>query len=68
MTQKIAPQAQVRIRDDMNAAVEMINRLEVMRRQIEDRLATALLAGRVVDGDAVRVDLAAAGDELAITR
>ena len=39
-----------------------------MRRQIKARLATALLAGRVGDGDAVRVDLAASGDELAITR
>jgi Sortilin, neurotensin receptor 3, len=30
-------QTQVRVRDDMNAAVEMINKLEVMRRQIEDQ-------------------------------
>lgn len=30
---------QVRIRDDMNAAVDMINRLEAMRKQIEDLLA-----------------------------
>ena len=28
--------AQIKVRDDMNAAVEMINRIEVMRRQIED--------------------------------
>jgi hypothetical protein len=30
--------AQVRIRDDMNAAVDMINKLEEMRRQVEDQL------------------------------
>lgn len=30
---------QVRIRDDMNAAVDMINRIEVMRKQVEDQLA-----------------------------
>ena len=30
---------QVRIRDDMNAAVDMINRLEVMRKQLEDEAA-----------------------------
>ncbi len=29
---------QVRIRDDMNAAVDLINRLEVMRQQIEDQI------------------------------
>ena len=29
-------QAQIRIRDDMNAAAEMINKLEIVRRQIED--------------------------------
>ena len=29
--------AQVRIRDDMNATVDMINRLEIMRKQIEDQ-------------------------------
>src|SRR5438094_5746922 len=28
---------QLRIRDDMNAAVDMINRLEVMRKQVEDQ-------------------------------
>src|SRR6185295_17424958 len=27
---------QVRIRDDMNAAVDMINRIEVLRKQVED--------------------------------
>jgi len=30
---------QLRIRDDMNAAVDMINRLEVMRKQVEDQRA-----------------------------
>ena len=30
--------AQTRIRDDMNAAVDMINKLEEMRRQVEDQL------------------------------
>ena len=28
---------QVRIRDDMNAAADMVNQLEVMRKQIEDQ-------------------------------
>jgi photosystem II stability/assembly factor-like uncharacterized protein len=32
--------AQLRIRDAMNSAVDMINRLEVMRKQIEDQLKT----------------------------
>jgi len=31
---------QIRLRDDMNAAAGMINRIEVMRKQIEDQLAT----------------------------
>jgi photosystem II stability/assembly factor-like uncharacterized protein len=31
---------QVRIRDDMNEAVDMINRLEVMRKRIEDEIKT----------------------------
>jgi photosystem II stability/assembly factor-like uncharacterized protein len=31
---------QIRIRDDMNAAVDMINRIEVMRKQIEDLART----------------------------
>ncbi len=31
---------QVRVRDDMNAAVDMINRLEVIRKQIEDQATT----------------------------
>lgn len=30
--------AQVRIRDDINASVDMVNRLEIMRRQVEDHL------------------------------
>jgi photosystem II stability/assembly factor-like uncharacterized protein len=30
-------QAQIRIRDDMNAAAEMINKLEIVRKQIEDQ-------------------------------
>jgi hypothetical protein len=30
---------QLRVRDDMNTAVDLINRLETMRRQIEDQLA-----------------------------
>jgi photosystem II stability/assembly factor-like uncharacterized protein len=33
--------AQIRIRDDMNATVDMVNRLEVMRRQIEDQRKAA---------------------------
>jgi photosystem II stability/assembly factor-like uncharacterized protein len=32
---------QIRIRDDMNAAAEMINKLEIVRKQIEDRRKTA---------------------------
>jgi hypothetical protein len=31
--------AQVKIRDDMNATAEIVNRLEIMRKQIEDQLA-----------------------------
>jgi hypothetical protein len=34
-------QAQVRIRDNMNASVDMINRLEIMRKQIEDQRKAA---------------------------
>jgi hypothetical protein len=33
--------AQIRIRDDMNAAAEMINKLEIVRKQIEDQRKTA---------------------------
>ncbi|WP_431219186.1 ATP-dependent Clp protease ATP-binding subunit [Leifsonia xyli] len=38
----------------------------LMQREIEDRLATALLAGEVRDGDLVRVDLDRETDHLAI--
>jgi ATP-dependent Clp protease ATP-binding subunit ClpB len=38
----------------------------LMQHEIDDRLATALLAGDIRDGDTVRVDLA--GDELAVTK
>ncbi|MFZ4843249.1 ATP-dependent Clp protease ATP-binding subunit [Mycetocola saprophilus] len=38
----------------------------LMQKQIDDRLATALLAGGVRDGDTVVVDLAADGESLAI--
>jgi ATP-dependent Clp protease ATP-binding subunit ClpB len=37
-----------------------------MQREIDDRLATALLAGEVRDGDLVRVDLAPGGDGLSV--
>jgi hypothetical protein len=46
--------AQIRIRDNMNASVDMINRLEVMRRQIEDQRKAA----------AGKSDVIAALDEL----
>jgi hypothetical protein len=44
---------QLRIRDDLNATVEVVNRVEVMRKQIEDQLKTA---GAATDGagDALR--------------
>ncbi|MFS0729221.1 AAA family ATPase [Curtobacterium sp. 1P10AnD] len=38
----------------------------LMQRQIDDRLARAILAGDVRDGDTVRVDVAADGDELTV--
>ncbi|WP_295118509.1 ATP-dependent Clp protease ATP-binding subunit [uncultured Leifsonia sp.] len=38
----------------------------LMQREIEDRLATELLAGEVRDGDLVRVDLAPDGDRLTV--
>ncbi len=38
----------------------------LMQREIDDRLARALLAGDIRDGDTVRVDLV--GDELAVSR
>jgi hypothetical protein len=34
----VSTKTQLRIRDDMNATVEMINRLEVLRKQLEDQL------------------------------
>jgi photosystem II stability/assembly factor-like uncharacterized protein len=46
--------AQMKIRDDMTASAEMVNRIEVIRRQIEDRLK----------GDTVRAELKAALAEL----
>ena len=39
----------------------------LMQREIQDRLAMALLAGRVRDGDTVRVDVAADGSGLVVT-
>jgi len=38
----------------------------LMQREIEDRLATALLAGEVIDGDLVRVDLDREADHLTV--
>ncbi|MDM7892014.1 ATP-dependent Clp protease ATP-binding subunit [Curtobacterium caseinilyticum] len=38
----------------------------LMQRQIDDRLARAILSGDVGDGDTVRVDVAAGGDELTV--
>ncbi|MCM3503541.1 AAA family ATPase [Curtobacterium sp. ODYSSEY 48 V2] len=38
----------------------------LMQRQIDDRLARAILSGDVRDGDTVRVDVAACGDELTV--
>ncbi len=38
----------------------------LMQREIDDRLATELLAGEVRDGDLVRVDLAPEGDRLTV--
>ncbi len=40
----------------------------LMQREIDDRLARALLAGEVRDGDTVRVDVAPLGDELVVGR
>lgn len=39
----------------------------LMQKEIDDRLATALLAGDVHDGDTVRVDLDAAADHLTVS-
>ncbi len=38
----------------------------LMQRQIDDRLARAILSGEVRDGDTVRVDVASGGDELVV--
>jgi ATP-dependent Clp protease ATP-binding subunit ClpB len=40
----------------------------LMQRQIDDKLAMALLGGEIVDGDTVRVDVAADGDALTVVR
>jgi ATP-dependent Clp protease ATP-binding subunit ClpB len=40
----------------------------LMQHEIDDRLATALLEGVIRDGDTVRVDVAAGGDGLAVSR
>jgi len=39
----------------------------LMQREIDDRLATALLAGQIADGQLVRVDVQADGDGLSVT-
>ena len=39
-----------------------------MQREIDDRLARALLSGTIEDGDTVLVQLAAGGDGLAVSR
>jgi ATP-dependent Clp protease ATP-binding subunit ClpB len=39
-----------------------------MQTEIDDRLARALLAGDVQDGDIVRVDIAPDGDRLTVTK
>ncbi|HVC20332.1 MAG TPA: hypothetical protein VNE16_09655 [Vicinamibacterales bacterium] len=38
---ELSTRAQVRVRNDMNEAVDMINRLEVLRRQVQDQRKTA---------------------------
>jgi hypothetical protein len=52
---------QVRIRDDMNATVDIINRLEVMRKQIEDQRAAhatdAHVERSLADLDAQMLDI-----------
>ena len=37
----LSTKTQARVRDDMNAAADMINRLEVLRKQVEDQRKTA---------------------------
>jgi len=39
----------------------------LIQKQVQDQLAKGILAGRIHDGDTVRVDVAAAGDSLAVT-
>jgi hypothetical protein len=56
-------QTQIRIRDDLNAAAEMINKLEIVRRQIEDQRkapatsADASSALAALDGKLLGVEL-----------
>jgi ATP-dependent Clp protease ATP-binding subunit ClpB len=40
----------------------------LMQRQIDDRLATALIGGEIVDGDTVLVDVAPGGESLSVAR
>ncbi|MFP7761586.1 ATP-dependent Clp protease ATP-binding subunit [Marisediminicola sp. LYQ134] len=40
----------------------------LMQREIDDKLATALLAGDILDGDTVRVDIDTAGTGLAVSK
>ena len=40
----------------------------LMQHEIDDRLARALLAGDIRDGDTVLVDLSDHGEELSVTR
>jgi ATP-dependent Clp protease ATP-binding subunit ClpB len=51
---------------DPNYGARPLRRL--MQREIDDRLARALLAGDVRDGDTVRVDVAPIGDALVVGR
>ena len=39
----------------------------LMQNEIDDRLATGILAGQIRDGDTVRVDLDAAADALTVS-
>jgi photosystem II stability/assembly factor-like uncharacterized protein len=54
---------QVRVRDDMNRAADLINRLEVMRRQVQDQLGASAGNGRLarslteLDGKIMEVEL-----------
>jgi ATP-dependent Clp protease ATP-binding subunit ClpB len=40
----------------------------LMQREIDDRLARALLAGEIMDGDTVKVDLAGDGAGLSVSK